>query len=120
MMTNGTPQLLPEPQPQAVAPNITLVAPITRQGIGPGLIVLVDELSKGLYINNGVPSPLQKWGEEGYTVAEICSATPDVISTALAALKAKDKCQPSQAFGIVGGLALHISNIALTPDSLRC
>ena len=103
---NGTaPQPLRAPSPQSIAQGVTLVEPITRKGQGPGLIVLVNHISAGLWIDNDVPSPMQKWAEEGYTVVELTPSSiknTNIISTAVEALKANSKCQPSNTIGIVG------------------
>ncbi|QIW96074.1 hypothetical protein AMS68_001592 [Peltaster fructicola] len=99
--TLARPQLPPPPQEVSLANGVTLVAPITRRGHGPGLIVLVNDASRGIFIKNGVPSPLQKWGEEGYTVVEIATTSPSAISTAVQALRTHEQCQPKGAIGLV-------------------
>lgn len=63
---------LPAPQCNKIAPGLTLLLPLSRRGTGPGLIILVPELSKGnLTIDEGIPFPFIKWAEESYTVVEI-------------------------------------------------
>lgn len=101
----GIPQKLPPPQPVSTARGLTLVSPITRRGYGPGLIVLVDQPSSGLSIRNGVPSPLQKWAEEGFCVIEVlhraCEDHGQLLRTAISELEKNDKCEANNGIGLV-------------------
>lgn len=93
------PQLVPQPVPQDIAPGIRLIDPISRKGRGPGLIVVVDEASSGFVIESGIPSPAQKWGEEGFCVVEWIwptidgkETTPETIKQSVDTLYANEKC----------------------------
>ncbi|KAF2212815.1 hypothetical protein CERZMDRAFT_97314 [Cercospora zeae-maydis SCOH1-5] len=100
---------LPETKLEQVAPGITLLNPLSRRGYGPGLIVLVAETGvqgSSLRIEHGVPSPVMKWGEEGYSVVEITEAAltsspRSVIESALEALKKSPKTEPKDAVGVI-------------------
>ncbi|KAF1959332.1 NTF2-like protein [Byssothecium circinans] len=60
------------PAPQTLSPNLTLQAPLTRRGHGPGLILVVDHYA-ALEKREGCldPPPLVKWAEEGFAVAMV-------------------------------------------------
>ncbi|KAF5007137.1 hypothetical protein FDECE_6523 [Fusarium decemcellulare] len=92
------PAPLPTPQLKAVRPGISLLPPLSRRGHGPGLIVLTRTSDDLLKIEEGVPSALIKWAEEGYAVVQVDSSvlegaqSQDVLSEAVAALNKCDKC----------------------------
>ncbi|KAM3414772.1 hypothetical protein BST61_g9923 [Cercospora zeina] len=100
---------LPETKLEQVAPGVTLLNPLSRRGYGPGLIVLVAETGvqgSSLRIENGIPSPVMKWGEEGYSVVEITEAAltsspRSIIESALEVLKKSPKTEPKDAIGII-------------------
>lgn len=106
------PRPLPTPQLETLRPGLSLLPPLLRKGDqGPGLIILCpdSESTDGpVSIAEGVPSPLLKWAEEGYTVVEIClsalsGSTPasDVLGDAVAALAQCQKCAPQGKVGLV-------------------
>lgn len=107
-----TPLPLPVPSLARLAPGVILSQPLSRKGSGPGLIVLVNQSGATndttLRIENGVPSPLMKWGEESYTVVELLEEAfldgKDPISLAVSELSKADKCEPKNAIGVVGKL----------------
>lgn len=103
------PQPVPAPVPRPVRDGITIIDPITRKGTGPGLIILVTDQSKGLWIDDIGPSPMQKWGEEGYAVVEMTQVAcerSDAIERAVHALKHASKCDPQ---GVVGLVAYDVA-----------
>lgn len=98
------PKPLPSATLQTIRPGISLLAPLTRRGHGPGLIVLSADSDTPVHIAEGVPSPLMKWSEEGYAVVEIQSRAlgeGDVLADALAALSKCEQCQPKEKVGLV-------------------
>lgn len=101
------PQSLPTPQLKEVLPGISLLPPLSRRGHGPGLIVLTQTSEDRLKIEDGVPSVLIKWAEEGYTVVQIDSSAFEstishgVLSNALKAMRQCDKCDEGK-IGLVG------------------
>ena len=60
------------PAPQLISPHITLQAPLSRRGKGPGLVLVLDHYA---LIENSEknldPPPLQKWAEEGFAVVQL-------------------------------------------------
>ena len=101
---------LPETRLKQFAPGLTILQPLSRRGVGPGLIVLVSDTglagSSALAIENGVPSPLMKWAEEGYTVVEVTKtalARPDdAIRWALEELRSCKTVDIQDVVGLVG------------------
>jgi carboxymethylenebutenolidase len=101
---------LPETRLKQFAPGLTILQPLSRRGVGPGLIVLVSDTglagSSALAIENGVPSPLMKWAEEGYTVVEVTQtalARPDdAIRWALEELRSCKTVDIQDVVGLVG------------------
>lgn len=104
----------PAPLPSAdlhiLSDGVSLLPPLSRVGIGPGLILLLPDDDKNLRaIIEGVPSPLTKWCEEGYAVVAIQSralrdgdTALNSLRTAVEALKACLKCKPKDKIGLVG------------------
>lgn len=103
---------LPATKIHRAAPGVNLLEPLSRKGTGPGIILVVHET--GLVsdtearIENGVPSPIMKWAEEGYAVVELlpevwADASSLPIHLAIAALLRCETCDDSISgrFGIV-------------------
>lgn len=104
---------LPQLQPKDVQPGVSLLAPLSRRGHGPGVILLTANSTGQLSINEGVPSASIKWAEEGFTVIEIQAAAlaagPAVLEAAVSALKECDKCDGTKKIGIVGACMQPVS-----------
>ena len=101
-----SPAPLPTTQLVQLGPGISLLQPLSRRGHGPGLIILSPSSSSGgVAIKDGIPSPLMKWAEEGYTVVELHARAwadgHDPIGVALAGLSHAEKCQPKNQVGLV-------------------
>nr|CEG05132.1 unnamed protein product [Fusarium clavum] len=69
------PNPLPALQLKEIRPGVSLLPPLSRRGHGPGLVVLTPTSENLLEIQDGVPSVLIKWAEEGYTVVQIDGST---------------------------------------------
>ncbi|KAF4968675.1 hypothetical protein FSARC_3961 [Fusarium sarcochroum] len=99
------PPPLPKPRLDEVQSGISILAPLSRRGHGPGLIILVPDSTPQLTITEGVPSLILKWAEEGYTVVEIqasaLTAGADAVASALDALKSHDRCDSHHAVGLI-------------------
>lgn len=98
---------LPTPHLVELGPGLSLLRPLSRCGHGPGLIVLTSDCGPGgLALEAGVPSPLMKWAEEGYTVVEVrakaWTGAQEPIARALAELAHCESCQPKEQVGLVG------------------
>ncbi|OIW34813.1 hypothetical protein CONLIGDRAFT_626866 [Coniochaeta ligniaria NRRL 30616] len=109
------PKPLPQPDLRPISDGISLLPPLSRRGHGPGLIILVPDYDKQLAIEDGVPSPLIKWAEEGFTVVEIqaraVAGEGEPLMTAILALKECDKCEDTGKVGLVAYNA-HLWNQA--------
>jgi len=96
--------LPPAPLPQAdlktIQPGVLLLPPLSRRGVGPGLVLLVPDSNADLTITDGVPSHMIKWAEEGYTIVAIKESTikekvdsiAEILKTAIGALASCEKC----------------------------
>jgi carboxymethylenebutenolidase len=119
------PRPVPPPSPEAIGPGLTLLRPQTRKGVGPGLIVLVDDFAAGVDIRNGVPSPLMKWAEEGYNVIEVTSKAWDgflnPIDECVASLSAPGICEDPGKLGLLcysEALERRLRTHALPPSAI--
>ncbi|CAK7203040.1 hypothetical protein SEUCBS139899_005769 [Sporothrix eucalyptigena] len=66
------PKPLPQPQLREIRNGLFVLPPLSRRGHGPGVIILAPDSPALTRIDDaGVPSPMMKWAEEGYAVAEI-------------------------------------------------
>lgn len=99
------PKPVPPPNPQKVATGVTLLSPQSRKGTGPGIIVLPPANAKGVRLEDGIPSPLLKWAEEGYCVAEVVKEAWDhsesPLNVAADALKAAAANDSKEVLGLV-------------------
>lgn len=78
------------------------------------MIVLTADYGDSLAITDGVPSPLVKWAEEGYTIVEIKtealkSGDGDAIRSAIEILYGCDVCEPKDKIGLTGECCLPSS-----------
>lgn len=104
------PPPLPVTEITAIVPGVSLLRPLSRRGFGPGVIILTSDLEDSLAIKEGVPAPMLKWAEEGYTVIEIQAKAlttstgkeEALIKSALDALSGCEKCEPKDKVGLVG------------------
>ncbi|CZS80789.1 unnamed protein product [Fusarium graminearum] len=111
------PKPLPTPQLKAVRPGVSLLPPLSRRGHGPGLVVLAPSSGDLLKIEDGVPSVLVKWAEEGYTVVQIDASafkegdSKDVLREALETMHQCDKYDDGNI-----GLNTIAPNLSDVPD----
>lgn len=110
-ITNGTSAApLPPTKIHRIAPDVNLLEPLSRRGTGPGIVAVVHET--GLVsdhearIEDGVPSGIMKWAEEGYAVVELL---PEVwesgerlpLVEAVDALRMCKTCEPKGQVGLI-------------------
>ncbi|ROV95727.1 hypothetical protein VMCG_07623 [Cytospora schulzeri] len=100
------PPPLPSPELTEIMPGVSLLRPLSRRGTGPGMIILTSNYEDPLAIIEGVPSPLVKWAEEGYTVVEIQARALQtgkghLIKGAVEQLEGCEKCEPKDQIGLV-------------------
>ncbi|PQE05661.1 carboxymethylenebutenolidase protein [Rutstroemia sp. NJR-2017a BBW] len=105
--------------PVTIDANVALQEPLTRRGIGPGLLLITPAKYGGREARNdgGVqktldPEPLQKWAEEGFVVVEVKvvddatdavrEAFKESLTTALEAFKTSTaKCTDPHKLGVI-------------------
>ncbi|KAH9879285.1 hypothetical protein J1614_002724 [Plenodomus biglobosus] len=60
------------PAPQYISPTLTLQAPLSRRGRGPGLVLVLDHYAQVQPSEKHLdPEPLKKWAEEGFAVVQL-------------------------------------------------
>lgn len=108
------PPSLPSTTRTEITPGVSLLGPLSRRGTGPGVLILTPDFQDSLAIKEGVPAPMLKWAEEGYTVVEVQARalmgtggkqSPPLlalIQSALDALRGYEKCEPKDKVGLVG------------------
>ncbi len=90
-----------------VTPDITIQPPLSRRGVGPGLVLVVSAaLDLRGHEKTLDPPPLKKWAEEGYAVAQIlvhdgASNMADQLGIAIAELEKLPE-RFGNKFGLVG------------------
>ncbi|KAL2020630.1 hypothetical protein VTK56DRAFT_8120 [Thermocarpiscus australiensis] len=89
-----------------ITPEISVQAPLSRRGTGPGLVLVVSNaLNLSPSGKTLDPPPLQKWAEEGYAVAQIlvddaASGIARNLGVAIAELEKLPECSGDK-FGLV-------------------
>ena len=120
--TNGEKQVpLPSAKPFDVSRNVVVQPPLTRRGHGPGLLLLVPA---GLDLNGSSktldPSPLQKWAEEGFAVAQITLADGEGqkfqghLKEAIDGLSKQSECDSTDRMGLICKVAPSPSELQYT------
>jgi hypothetical protein len=96
------------PQPQIISPQITLQAPLSRLGKGPGLILVVNHAAEIEKSEKHLdPPPLQKWAEEGFAVVQLVvpgkveDGGEFPVKKALELLKDCEGCEFDQGVGLI-------------------
>ena len=110
-MTDST--LLPSAKATVFGP-IIIQPPLTRYGSGPGLFILrpaafVDCQGQNQTLD---PEPLQKWAEEGFSVAQVTLDVQNSNTEAIASLVSQarqhlfdlQECTSDTSFGLIGVL----------------
>lgn len=121
---SGLPLPVPPMKPEQIAEGVTLIRPLSRKGVGPGIILLVPDQQSDtpIEIENGIPSVRMKWAEEGYCVVEIRpQASSSALKTAVGKLDACQECEPKEKMGLVCTFISGMvkSHIKLTATRLR-
>ncbi|EME45788.1 hypothetical protein DOTSEDRAFT_151055 [Dothistroma septosporum NZE10] len=101
---SGPPQPVPPMKPEHIADGVTLIRPLSRKGVGPGMIVLSpnEESATPIEIQDGIPSLRMKWAEEGYCVVEIRpQASSSALKTAVQRLTQCHECEPKEKMGLI-------------------
>jgi carboxymethylenebutenolidase len=104
------PKAVPPMKPEQIAEGVTLIRPLSRKGVGPGMILLVpnQDSETPIEIENGIPSLRMKWAEEGYCVVEIRpQASSSALKAAVTKLDACQECEPKEKMGLVCTCQVH-------------
>lgn len=93
---------------------IVIQPPLTRYGSGPGLFILRPAAFANCQGQNQSldPEPLQKWAEEGFSVAQITLDVQNCNTDAIASLVSQarrhlfdlQECTSDNSFGLIGEL----------------
>lgn len=96
------------PPSQQISPHLTLQAPLSRRGKGPGLILVLDHYALIETSEEHLdPPPLQKWAEEGFAVAQVLvpgkvdDGGEFPLEKALEVLKGCESCIFGKGIGVV-------------------
>ncbi|KAJ5059409.1 hypothetical protein J3E74DRAFT_48604 [Bipolaris maydis] len=110
--------------PQRISSHVTLQAPLSRRGRGPGLVLVLDHYAEigpsEKYLD---PPPLQKWAEEGFAVVQLLVPGNEAedggefpLQKALDALKSCDGCEFDKGVGLIS----YISRIPYYVEEAAC
>ncbi|KAK3722444.1 hypothetical protein LTR37_002436 [Vermiconidia calcicola] len=99
---------LPSAKPFNVSSTVTIQAPLTRRGYGPGLVLVVpSDLDLQGSDKTLDPPPLQKWAEEGFAVAQIKVADGEsskfgsYLQDATSGLQELSECDSTDKLGLI-------------------
>jgi carboxymethylenebutenolidase len=106
------------PESQIVSPQITLQAPLSRHGKGPGLILVVNHAAEIEKSDQHLdPPPLQKWAEEGFAVVQLVvpgkveDGGEFPVKRALELLKNCEGCEFDKGVGLICKLLDFVKGI---------
>ncbi|PYI00616.1 dienelactone hydrolase [Aspergillus sclerotiicarbonarius CBS 121057] len=117
---------LPDAKPVKLTPNLTIHAPLSRQGHGPGILIIrsavdPDQINPAATLD---PEPLQKWAEEGYVTVEIevsdddHPALLDTLTHAINTLNTHEKCTNKSSYGLIVYSPSLLPNLTQTTNAL--
>ncbi|OAL07709.1 NTF2-like protein [Phaeosphaeriaceae sp. SRC1lsM3a] len=113
-VSEATPPSAPRsfPEPQIVSEQITLQAPLSRRGKGPGLVLVIDHYAVTAKSEKHLdPPPLQKWAEEGFAVVQLLlpgkveDGGEFPLKKALELLKGCEGCDFEKGVGLISYLS---------------
>ncbi|KAJ5438130.1 uncharacterized protein N7458_009128 [Penicillium daleae] len=100
--------LLPNAKPVKLTHNLTIHAPLSRQGHGPGIIIIRADTTASEKNERATldPEPLQKWAEESYTVAQVTVSSDhrtvkEELRQAIDALGEHENCDKKTGYGVI-------------------
>jgi carboxymethylenebutenolidase len=110
--TSAPPRVYPEPQ--VISPHITLQAPLSRRGKGPGLVLVLDHYALIEKSEKHLdPPPLQKWAEEGFAVVQLLvpgkveDGGEFPLEKCLNVLKGCEGCEYEKGVGLICKTIVH-------------
>jgi carboxymethylenebutenolidase len=91
--------------------NVILQPPLSRPGIGPGIVIFLPKPDRVGISSNAAeiydPEPPTKWAKEGFAVVAITDfdglVVEDVLKEALNSLQSLDKVDVKDKFAVIGG-----------------
>ncbi|KAK6003427.1 hypothetical protein QM012_009198 [Aureobasidium pullulans] len=119
------PLSLPSAPAINVSPAVTVQPPLSRAGKGPALIVLVDqEAARNASMDSIEPSPLQKWAEESYVVAQVDlkklqKSFEETLSETISFIKDLPSFDGNQKFGVISYLSSWPSEVIHALDGTQ-
>ena len=112
---------LPNAKPVKLNSNLTIHAPLSRRGHGPGMIIIRGSTPAPARNAKATldPEPLQKWAEESYTVVQVTvseghKTVKEDLRQAIDALNGHEKCDKKSGYGVIGGNTLYLCSYRLT------
>ncbi|KAF3392808.1 hypothetical protein F1880_008513 [Penicillium rolfsii] len=100
--------LLPDAKPVKLTNSLTIHAPLSRRGHGPGIIIIRADTAASEKHERATldPEPLQKWAEESFTVAQVTVSSDHItvkeeLRHAINALSEHEKCDKKTGFGLI-------------------
>lgn len=101
--------LLPNAKPVKLTHNLTIHAPLSHRGHGPGIIIIRADTTASEQNERPTldPEPLQKWAEESYTVAQVTVSSDhrmvkEELRQAIDALGEHENCDKKTGYGVIG------------------
>jgi hypothetical protein len=114
------------PEPQIVSPHITLQAPLSRRGKGPGLILVLDHYALIEKSEKHLdPPPLQKFAEEGFAVVQLLvpgkveDGGEFPLQKVLEVLKGCDACEFEKGVGMICKCYVSASRLYTTSKLVK-
>ena len=108
------------PEPQTISTHITLQAPLSRRGKGPGLVLVLDHYALIERSEKHLdPPPLQKWAEEGFAVVQLLvpgrvdDGGEFPLKKALEVLRGCEACEFEKGVGLICKSRSHLLLCAL-------
>jgi carboxymethylenebutenolidase len=105
---------LPSAPSVSLSPNVILQPPLSRRGIGPGVILVLPDhvdLSSGT-TKPLDPEPVTKWAEEGFAVVGVTAtgsiSIDQVLQQGLDALQALDQVDIKDRFAVIGASTIFL------------
>jgi hypothetical protein len=129
--TPPAPQPQPQPQayppPQLISSHITLQAPLSRRGHGPGLILVVDHYALLEASEKHLdPPPVVKWAEEGFAVCQVMvpgkvdDGGEFPLDRAIEALRGCEGCDAGAGFGVICMFAGFLPSFWIAGSEIEC
>jgi len=101
-------------KPVRLTSSLQILEPLSRRGHGPGILLIRTpaECDQANTEETLDPSPLQKWAEEGFVVAQLEVTDRHItieedMGRAVAALVSHEKCSQKSTFGVISNYCFY-------------